>query len=677
MADKYVVAAGGNWSAAGTWSLTDGGAGGAGAPSASENAFLSNQSGNLVVDAPATCLDLDFTKGTGYAGTFSGSSTLSIAGSITFKSGMTRTYTGNVTLTGSSKTITMNGITVAGQCSLNSGASYTLQDALTTSGTIFGNGGSLNTNGMSVSGVLSGWNGGTLTLGATTWTISATAGWTFNSGTLSAASSTINVTSGSFLGGGATYGTVNLIQNNGSTNQVTGANTYGSLSLTCGAFKTCGFTFAANQTVTGTLKILGNSAVNRLFILSSAPGVSRTITVATIDATSNNVDFMDIIIAGAAAPWATGSSLGDCLGNSGITFTPSQTQYWKTTTSGSKPWSTVGNWFLGTNGTGGAGRVPLPQDDVVFDASSIGAAGTTINPDMPRLGRSITTTGVLNSPAWSSSIVNDIFGSLTLSGFASAGGSTFTFRARSPVTITSLASQTLPYSWNGPGGTFTLQNAYTVTSGASSHTLSAGTLDANGFAISTPNRIVVSAGATLKLGSGTWFLTGTGQSNQVWSAAAGTIDASGGGTIKLTDATSGLKSFAGGGNTYNIIWLSGNGTGVYQFTGSNTFTQFKMDVSRSVQFTAGTTTTATDWQLGDGTSISSITAASHTLIKSGGGRVIARSATVSRSAATPANTFFAPSGTDGGNNSGWTFAQPFMPAWNRNANILIGSGAQA
>jgi hypothetical protein len=82
LADRFVIPAGGNFSASGTWSATDGGAGGAGVPTAADNACLSNQSGNLVIDAASVCLDLDCSRGTGYTGTVSGSSTLAVSGNI-------------------------------------------------------------------------------------------------------------------------------------------------------------------------------------------------------------------------------------------------------------------------------------------------------------------------------------------------------------------------------------------------------------------------------------------------------------------------------------------------------------------------------------------------------------------------------------------------------------------
>jgi hypothetical protein len=64
---------------------------------------------------------------------------------------------------------------------------------------------------------------------------------------------------------------------------------------------------------------------------------------------------------------------------------------------------------------------------------------------------------------------------------------------------------------------------------------------------------------------------------------------------------------------------------------------------------------AADWQFGAGCTIGSITAAQHTLAKSGGGRVPVVGATISQSVASPANTFFDANGVNGGNNTNWIF----------------------
>lgn len=67
---------------------------------------------------------------------------------------------------------------------------------------------------------------------------------------------------------------------------------------------------------------------------------------------------------------------------------------------------------------------------------------------------------------------------------------------------------------------------------------------------------------------------------------------SGTSTIKMTNATSSGKTFAGGGQTYNNLWITGSGTGAYTIQGSNTFNDFKCDTPpHTINFNAGTTQT--------------------------------------------------------------------------------------
>jgi hypothetical protein len=135
---------------------------------------------------------------------------------------------------------------------------------------------------------------------------------------------------------------------------VTGALTFFDVDRTpSGSSASSTWVLGANITIAGTFKYLGNSAAVRPLIQSDIVGTPRTITAAAIDAASDFCDFMDITGAGAAAPFATGTSLGDCQGNSGITFTAPAAQTSNGTTGFS--WSNAARW---------TSRVPLPQDDV-------------------------------------------------------------------------------------------------------------------------------------------------------------------------------------------------------------------------------------------------------------------------------------------------------------------------
>lgn len=79
---------------------------------------------------------------------------------------------------------------------------------------------------------------------------------------------------------------------------------------------------------------------------------------------------------------------------------------------------------------------------------------------------------------------------------------------------------------------------------------------------------------SLSLTSHILSLSGTGT---VWAPDSAFVLTPGTSTIKLTDASSSAKTFAGAGFTYNNIWMTGVGTGAYTITGSNTFNDFKVD----------------------------------------------------------------------------------------------------
>jgi len=84
------------WATATNWSLTDGGGATGAIPTASDDAYFSNLSGNCQLNGTVTCKSLDFSRGTGYTGTLSGTVNVTVAGNITFSTSMTITATGNL-----------------------------------------------------------------------------------------------------------------------------------------------------------------------------------------------------------------------------------------------------------------------------------------------------------------------------------------------------------------------------------------------------------------------------------------------------------------------------------------------------------------------------------------------------------------------------------------------------
>jgi hypothetical protein len=476
--------------------------------------------------------------------------------------------------------------------SSSGGGTVTFTAGVTLSEILMGSfGGTVDTNGQTVTLAaqfnLTGSGTRTLTLGASSistpiWNANNPTNLTLNAGT-----STITCSS-TFEGGSKTYATVVLTDN--SLQSLNGSNTFGTLTRTGGAFKTGGLSLGGNQTFSGTFTVNGNSAVNRLLVFSSAKGTARTITAATVTVT--NADFQDITGAGAGS-WnlsaITGGS-GDCGGNSNITFTTPATQYWQHGASASYNWSDSTRWFLATNGGGGAGRVPLPQDTARFDANSFGAAGKTVVQDMTRIG-AVDWTGVTNTPTWTTSTVASFFGSITLvSGMTlTASTQAYTYEGRGSSTITMAGK-----SWGKAiaifcfTGTLSLGDAFSSTSSVA---LDAGTFSSAGFSMTVSAFNYSSSNSQiLNMGNSTWTLTGN---TNMWSLPTGMTVNAGTSTIRLTGAFTSSWGFYGGGHTYHRLEVATTGAFALQFLFSNTFTGgIYIDASaaaRTVLFTAGTT----------------------------------------------------------------------------------------
>lgn len=523
--------------------------------------------------------------------------------------------------------------------------------------------GSINTNGQTCS-----WsrfdsnnaNTRSITFGASgiTLTTSGQAAWNVNNATgltLSAASSTITVSAANAwtVTSGQNYGTVNITIASGVTFTFQGAGNYAAITLTGAAAKNPMFSLSTALTVTGTFTCNGNSSINRVCVQSSTVGTARTITAATVSVT--NSDFQDITGAGAGS-WnlsaITGNS-GDCGGNSGITFTTPATQTWSGTSGG--------NW----SANAWTSRVPLPQDDVVINAAF--SASQTVTADMPRLGKSIDLTGATGTPTLSISVGLSIFGSLTfISGMTVSGASAVTFAGRSSYTITSAGKQ-FPATNNitAPGGTYTLQDAFST---AGAFALNNGVFNANNFNVTYSTFSSSNTNTrTLTMGSGAWTITSTAAAG-VWtlSTTTGLTFSGASATIVISTTSANTRTFLGGGLTYGTLtYIIAGSTGGLDITGSNIFTTINFsDVTnaRTLRFTAGTTTTVTNFNV-NGTSgklmsVSSITAATHTISKSSG-IVSCDYLSLTNSIATGGATFYAgANSTNVSGNTGWIFSAP-------------------
>ena len=249
-------------------------------------------------------------------------------------------------------------------------------------------------------------------------------------------------------------------------------------------------------------------------------------------------------------------------------------------------------------------------------------------------------------------------GASTFAGNYNSGFTTKTFASGSTVDYFSNGTQTidntlsysnLSTSTGGTkilGGDTTATGAVTINTGstldtttANHYTLNAGSITMNGGTF-TPKASTIN-------------LTGTGT---IFNYTSGNITPATS-TLKITDTSSNNKTFAGGGQTFNNLLLTGAGTGDYTIAGSNTFNDFAIDTPpHTVNFTTGTTTTATSFTVSGtagnlNTLQSSIAGAPWTIV--GSGTNVLNYISVGDSMVSGSGTFQALNSQDLGRNYGW------------------------
>lgn len=663
MANRYWVGGTGNWSdATNHWSDSSNGTPNASfLPTSSDNVYFdaNSGSGTVTINATANCLDLTFTSSS--ITTFTQSSTFYIYGSLTLESGITwnGTSTTQMVSTSSGKTITTAGVTLYGNIRFNgSGGEWTLQDNITfntgkgievyngsfisndktiTAGLFSSGSGTKSISlGSSVLNIGSNWSGAVFNLVST--------GLTFNAGT-----STINLLGygNDFYGGGLTYYNVsfNSFTSNG-TNDILGANTFNNLTYEGYSGKTGYLRLNANQTVNGTFTVTGNSATNRILVNSNTLGTARTITANAVSLT--NVDFQDITGAGSAT-WS-GTSVGNALGNSGITFTTPVTRYWVATSGGN--WSATTSWSDSSGGSSGS-SVPLCHDTVVFDSNSISSASKTITADMPRVP-ALDFSNVANSPTLSLSNAIDVYGSLNMSGIGvlTTNSKAVKFMARSNITITSAGLSFYDLYFDLVGNTVSfLDNLTYSTSG--SLVIYSGTIDFNDvnvsggniyFPSSTLARVLWLGNGVITLKSGT-PLNSIPASNFTLYCEQSKIVISG------TDA-----QIRCAGYTFYEVEVTSDGCTFYDSSTFNTITLNNAGGATGTKFRAGTTQNisnfSTNGSSGNLVKIRSSSTTNATLNYTGSGVVEEDYVDIDYITGTPDNTWYVgTNSTDGGHNS--------------------------
>ena len=567
MATKYWVGGTGTWDGftATNWSDTSGGAGGAIAPCALDDVVFnsaSNATGYTVtINTGAVCRDLTIAGPASGNVTVAGSGVLGVFGSLTLPAtGITRTYTGAITFraTTTGKTITTNGVTLASAITFNGvGGKWTLQDAFSTSGNITFIAGELDTDSknFTTTGTVSASNGiaSILTLGASA--VSCNNWQTNNTVTLNAGTSTItNTQSGNAALGtsgfsGATYYNV-VFSAATAAPLIYGNNTFNNLTFTTPASGIPLITFDGNQTVTGTLTATGTGAVARLMLASDTVGTARTFTVGTV-ATLTDVDFRDITVAGASSPWS-GTRLGDCGGNTNITFGAGVNKYWNLPAGGA--W-TAAAWATSSGGTASVTNFPLAQDTAIIENTGLNTSASITGFN----GFNLKTLDCSTRSNAATLSGNDcrIYDDVTLSTAMTVNGLSVRFEGRTTQTITSAGKNLSNILVNNSGSTVTLADA--LVCGGISH--SSGTFDTANQSVTLSGGFLASgtSAKTLTLGSSTISCTSLSGSGSGLTLNAG--------TSSITSSTAAF-GFTGTFTYYNVT-LTNSST--LDISGTNTF----------------------------------------------------------------------------------------------------------
>lgn len=611
----YWVGGTGSWNATARWSLATGGTGGEAIPTSLDNVIFNSASNasayTVTLNVVARCNQLTIAGPASGNLTLAGSNpnSLIVHGNTVFPAtGFTRTFTSSIVLSGSTtgKTFASNGVSFQGISAdtmvVNGvGAGWSMSDSLN-----LGNNAGLNlfngtfsTNNFPLTTaniIASSGNSKTLNLGSSIVTMSGSSGaiqfgstatvrnlFTFNAGT-----STVNITvlNASFGNNALPFYDVSIASSVGLGTTTIGTGTF--RNLTFGAPLDTGLqniNVTGDITVTGTLAFTaGANATRRNFFRADTIGTTRTITAATFSGT--DVDFRDITITGAAAP-VSGTRLGDCKGNSGITFPAGVNKFWNLAIGGN--WSATA-WATAGGGTPNVNNFPLAQDTCIFQATGLNSSTIVTVDQAFNIGtvdmsaRTASTPLVIGvSPSIHGNWING-------TGTTLSGTGTITFVGRTTQTITS-ASRPFTQNFNisGPSGAATsvvLLDALTLP--AITITTS-GSLVTNSFAVNLSSFFTAGGSAFGSLSMGTSTIT-LSVSGGAWSVVSPAFTVTGAGTISLTSASA--KTFNGGDIAYTDITLNQGGAGALTITGNNRFRDITatQTASSAASILLGTTT---------------------------------------------------------------------------------------
>lgn len=610
MANRYWVGGTGSWSGTNTanWSTSSGGASGASVPTSADDVFFDANSGTGTATITTSNMTVKSLNCTGYTGTLAGTAAISIAGSVTWGSGMTLTYSGTLTVSGTG-TYTSNGKSRAGTTIISgSGITVTLGDAYTSTGSLNVNFGTFDTAGYALTALAINSNTSStraITLNSSAVTLTST-GFSASTGvsslTFNAGTSTITLSSTTAKSIGTTSGTNSLtfydvIATGAGTLTLNNNCTYNSLTVSNTSANSIVQVVADNDNTIGTLNLNGGAPTQRVQFLSNVFEAARTITLTSFG-TSVDCDFSDIVITGPAA----GTSItraGDLGGNSGIGFPAAKTVYWNL--AGTNGFAANG-WATSSGGTPAVNNFPLAQDTAVVDNSSAGTGWTSY--------ASTFTIGTLDMSARTSAFnINFAAGNVQFTGsFLCGSGNTFTTNTADAIVFVGSGSATLQSSGKSinhdlvigcrTGGSVTLSDALSLNISSCSLFIDSGSFNSAGYAMTLGTLDASRTSFTKVITLGTSSVTILSGGTALTLNNTGLTFSNPSSTITFTGTSS--ITLAGNGNTFGtVVIANASSSSTFTITGSNTFTTLSSTrtVAYSLLFTGGTTQTFTNFNV--------------------------------------------------------------------------------
>jgi hypothetical protein len=250
-----------------------------------------------------------------------------------------------------------------------------------------------------------------------------------------------------------------------------------------------------------------------------------------------------------------------------------------------------------------------------------------------------------------------IYGDLVLSPTMTVAGGTnaWGFLATTAQSITTNGvTITNPIIFDGVGGTWTMQDALTLSS-TRALIITNGSLTSNGYAVTAGSFSSNNSNArAFDFSGSTVTIVGTGTSWDITDSTNMTLDASNSSLVFASNTAA--IDFQGGGKIYNNITYSGN----QDFTvyGNNTFNTI-LDATK-LNFESGSTQSLYSLNLTNCTLNSTVSGVQFNLYNMTGKDIKVTSCTIKDSAAAPVGYWYAPissGNVNAGNNTGWDFGK--------------------